>query len=485
MSQTLERLKAPIPDRIWMFCVMCGAGLFVAGFAPTALVLMYLAWNRRERLVNDLRSGLTRNERYIPGLILLAPPVASLMAGGTPPLDDLLRHVAAHTHGFNYQAIYIGLDPAFPQVSMWFGFEVIAGTLKQAIGYWPAVYVLQATCYALSAWLAAAIAFRLIPVATPARTAWVAILVTALLVSGLIQRASLARPEAFLAVWAISALVLKPYQWLGLGLILMPAYWLSIIYLPAVLLLNASIRTKALIGAVLAATFLMFWASYAGQEWSNFFLLLAKWSSARLAPPGELLPIQAALFNPIFLLAIGAAIFKGRSASWDRSDLAILLVIGWFLLPGQVRYVGIIGPLLIILAARKIPLEALTPTIRALCYLLCASLLYGAAPTNKHQDLPSFSIPPGSSLLTEFDVPTYLMPSLNPGIKTTPAMDLGAVIKELQVASLALSGVGTLDCEILRKHRISHVIERSLKTHPACLQNPEFHSNWRMWHVHP
>lgn len=485
MNQALERLMAPIPDRIWMIAVMCGAGLFVAGFAPTAILLMYLAWNRRERLVSDLRYGLVKNERFIPCLLLLAPPSASLIAGGTPPLDDLLRHVAAHAHGYDYQAIYLGLDPAFPHVSMWFGFEVIAGNINQAIGYWPTVYLIQATCYALSALLAAAIAFRYLPVNTPSRSAWVAIFITAILLAGLIQRATLARPEAFLAVWAISALVLKPYQWLGLGLLLMPAYWLSIIYLPAVLLLKASIRAKTLICVVLAATFLTFWLIYAGKEWANFFLLLAKWSSARLAPPGELLPIQAALFNPIFLLAIGATIFKGRAASWDRSDLAILLVIGWFLLPGQVRYVGVIGPLLIVLAAKKIPAKALSPTIRTLCYMLCAFLLYGAAPSNKHQDLPNFTIPPGSSLLTEFDVATYLMPSLNPGIRTSPAMDLGSVTPELQAASLALSGVGDLDCDTLRIHGISHVIERSLTAHPSCLRNPEFHSNWRMWHVLP
>lgn len=307
--------------------------------------------------------------------------------------------------------------------------------------------------------------------------------ITAFLLSGLLQRATLARPEAFLSVWAISALVIRPAAWLVLGVLLMPAYWLSIIYLPAVILLQASRTNKAVIAVVISMTFFTFWGAYAGREWIEFFGLLAQWTHSRLASPGEGLPIQAALFNPIFIAAIGAALLRGRDSVWTRQDMACLAVMAWFLLPGQVRYIGTVGPLLIAIALPKIPLTKLSATVKVVVFAVCCMVLQSNAPSSTHAQLPDFEIPSSARLLTEFDVPTYLLPSINGGVKTAPAMEFGAVEEGIQRASLALSGQGELDCLVILDHQISHVIERHLKVAPHCLANPTFKNEWRLWHV--
>lgn len=487
----LERLKqwvmTPLPDRLWMAHVAIAACLTVAGIAPFLLVLLLLAWNRRERLAVDLRDAVDRHERWFPIAITLIVPALALYRGGFPPQDDLLRHVAAASIEYDYRQLYIGLDPSFPQSSMWFGFEVAAGWLAGSIGYWPAVYTIQGLCYALAAMLAIVLARKLIHADQESKATWMTVAVTALLLGGLLQRSLLARPEAFMALWGISAVVLRPAAWVGIGLLLMPAYWLSAVYLPCSLLLRASGKTRLAAAAALAAVYVVFWAVYAGTDWMQFAksLLLMLDSRVEHAAPGEALPIQAALLNPIFVLAIGAALLRGRNTAWRHADLLCVLVIAWFLLPGQIRYIGIVGVLLIILAIPRIPTQRLPLSGRLAVPVICALLVAANAPAVRHGDLPTFELAPGSRLLTEFDAPTYLLPAINPGIRSAPAMDMGAVDPRLQMASLALSGWGRLDCRTLHAFGITHVVESRMATSPDCLESPVFKPGtpWRMWHV--
>lgn len=489
MMKTLKDLdfSRPIEHRLWMVLMLLATSVLVAGFAPALIAILALAYNQRERLSEEIRVYLSLPRKAITAALILIIPLIVISHGGNPPFDDLLRHVASWQHGYDYRDLYAGLDPRFPAQSMWIGFEWATGKLHEAFGYWPAIYIVQATAYTLTVWLAFALAKKFIPETAPSRDYWVYAVVILLLCAGMIQRAYLARPEVFLALWGMSALVMPAGRWAVIGAILMPSYWLSIIYLPTVLLLKETLRVRIAIGVLLAALFLVFWLSYAGIEWANFFLLVKDWSATRLLCPGEGNPIQASLFNPIFILATGLFLFRSRGFK-PLKNIPLLLVICWFLLPSQVRYLGIVAPLILVVLISTYDYHRLSTTAKALGLFLAALLLIDAAPSKSRAQatIPVITFPENSKLLSEFDVPVYFLPTINPTLQVAPSMEVGSVKPKIQSAILALSGAPhPLRCETLKAEGFTHVIERHLAKAPPCLSLFTTHNEWRVWHVKP
>lgn len=484
----LERFNyaEPLAHRLWMVAMLIALGIFTAGFAPAIIPILGLAYNQRKRLSEEIKNYLNEPRWPITAVLIVIIPLIALSHGGNPPHDDLLRHVASWRHGYNYNELYVGFDPRFPVASMWIGFEWVAGLFDYFIGYWPTVYLIQFLAYSLSVWLSFAIAQRFIPDNAPSRHYWVLAVVTMLLCAGLVQRASLARPEAFLALWALSAMVMPAGRWFLIGLFLMPSYWLAGIYLPAALLLRTRFATQFYIGLALGIYFLGFWWLYSGSGWLDFFRLIHDWTSTRLINPGESNPIQAAIFNPLFILAVALFLFRSTKPSLSQT-WPFLVVAAWFLLPAQVRYLGAVGPLLLVILISGYKYHALNTASKALGLLVMAMLLIDAAPpSDKAQGtLPDITLPDNSRLLTEFDVPVYYLPTVHKGLRVAPAMDVGAVKRPIQEGTLALSGKGELNCKMLRDEGFTHVLERHLLKAPECISYAQATNGWRLWNVNP
>lgn len=486
MNRQFARIKVLLATpRGWMAAVS-GALIVSLKFAPALIVVVTLFWMQRERIGQESMAKAARDYRWpIIGFLLLWPLVCAL-GGGLAPLDDAFRHVTAYLNGYDYTDLYIHLDPRFPHKSMWIGYEYIGGHLHRLLGLKGAVLSLQAFFYACAAYCLWRIAKVLVPDREDAWT-WRLLLVAVMLLSGLLFRLSLARPEALLAIWALSAIWMRPALWLGIGLVLQPMYWLAVIYAPAALLLKASLRSRVIIGAIIVAAGLGFWFWYAGRDWMTFFGLLGEWLKNRLGTVTENEPIQSQLFHPTVLATLIVLCWKGRPQL--VRDWPMLATLAWFLLPGQVRYMAVVAPLLFAFAVRAVPLPTLTARGRIVVWAVVAALSLSVLLSDRFKisyegKLPHFKhLPADARLLTTFNEAAFVVPAEHPGVKSAPPMELGATSKPVQKLVAALHGSHDLDCASLRQLGFTHVVENELQATAECLELVEIQNIWRLWRV--
>lgn len=457
--------------------------------APLLLVL-WLSPRIRGLALETVDSGLRERDGLLLRILVVAAPLAYYMLYSPYPPDDLLRDMTANLHQFDYRNLYWG-SPRLMRgdISYWFSRAVdwLPRVLPQQYAYLPVCYALEAG-WALVIPLTLRKAFLHRNPDLPPAQLWALVAVLSVLVwaqLGFVSRIVQARPENFGALLALSAFLVEgvwgELAWGAAMLAFIPMYWLSGIYIPAVLLLRRSGARRAAWFLVLAGAFAAFWMSGAGGHWWHWFFGMRVAIAHRMAPVAEDLPLRQVLFTPwIYLFAIFAMVFWRRpgerqgelptakahafavgSASIS-TQVVVFGLLCWFALPDMLRYVDDLAPLLAVwLALNSSPARlrwADTAVFRLLAFCLVLFMAGGLVPHTGN--LPRLEIPgakPGARVLTSFGPAEYVALYENPQLRFTPAMELGYTRRALQTLSLDLN-TGKATCAALHRYRVSWVV---------------------------
>lgn len=457
------------------------AGKSLSGVWPFAL----LVWANRRRFLTTLGGLVDRNAWVV---VALALAVVAARAAWPPPAapDDLLRHIAVAFWPDGYAGMYVG--SSLPPVNLYPLFDAAVGAIARATSPQAAMWIAQAVAFVLFVGVLLVAARRIVAGHPDAPFLLLAVLICT--TGSMLPRLLLARPEMFLTIWAISAaLVRAPVHavgWVVAGAVLNATYWLAPIYFPAVLLFEASRRVRLAAFAALCGSWIALWLWIAGDElvpamlWQ--FRSMASWV------PGLRVDENIGIFNalsvPLFWPLLVGALWAASRGDGRRSLLWVAL---WFAASNQIRYIGVIAPLLALYVASAVPRRVFLGSVPARLVALSTGLVLAAAPVaplTRYRDLPRMQLPAGAVVFTHFDQATYSLPFHNPGrIRIAPSFALGALDRELQVALRELLS-GRLDCALLRRHGFTHVVERSmLGEPPPCLELVSVEGPRRLWRI--
>ena len=453
-------------------------------FAPVFVLFICGLMVRRDALLAGWSIFTAAKMVWLPLVPLLIYPIVSLSYGGIPPGDDLLRHVTSWRHDYDYNNIYYNLREVIPHTSMWIAFEILAGRLDRSFGFWGAIFIIQTASYLCCAFICYKLAKFSLSGQPKSSSIEITIVVSLILLSGIFGRSMSARPEVFLTFWALSAFFVSARWWFFWGIFLMPAYWLSFIYIPAALLLRGGTKEKAISAALLFLLFAMFWSTYSGIEWVNNIVSAYTYSVGRLVPPGESGGVVYAFFSWLFILVLSSLVLYGKKSKFF-DNLPIIIVIIWFMLPGQVRYIGILGPLVVVFVVRMLPNLNFDKSKAALAFLFSLSAIFISMPGENERlsNMPMFKLPPSAVVLTQFTVLAYSLPAMNPGIKISPGMEFGAFKPEVQKLIFDMENGSAPSCDRIKSLGYTHLIESSLGQISPCLRLIEINGFWRMWRV--
>jgi len=474
------------PQRLAVLALFALAGLLLAAHRLEAVLpIALLVWSNQERFIVTMSDVLRRR----PWLVVAAPLAAmgGRIAWPAPAAhDDLLRHIVSSFWPGGYRDMYV--HTSLPPNDLYPTFDRLVGILAQQVGPVTTMWIVQGIAWLAFITVFAVAAFRLVP-RSDDRPFWVGGALI-LVVSTVAIRLSLGRPEVFMGIWAISAILPRDRAgiavWAGVGIALSTGYWLAPVYFPAVLLLVTSARSRALLFAGMCASWVGLWIVLTGSD----PLEALRWGAEALRHRAEdvmveeNLSILNLLSMPGFIAIAGAAIWAVRRA---QGNIRLLLLAGYFLLSNQGRYVLPVAPLLALFALSAVGQQwrSLTPSLRIGTFV--ASILLGAAvvtPVPRLHELPRFELPPGSVVLTAFSPATYAIPFFNPGsVRVAPAFEIGAAEPWLQSLIVEMAR-GEFDCRALGRGAFTHVVERELRVPaPACLDLMAVDGAWRLWRV--
>lgn len=474
------------PQRLAVFSLILLAGLiFALKRIEGALPIAILVWANHERFFHSMSERLRRRPWLVfaPALIAMGARV-----GWPAPAahDDLLRHIVASFWPAGYPDMYV--HASLPPNELYPSFDGILGMVAHQIGPLSTMWFVQAVAWASFVAVFVAAAFRLMPKSDD-RNFWILALLL-LTVSTVAIRLSLGRPEVFMAIWSLAALLpatrVGVALWVFAGLVLGSGYWLAPVYFPAALLLPIGIRSRVLVVIAMGTCWVAVWYAITGANPLDAiaWLMGALQARAEDISVGENASVINLVSLPGFVALLGGAAW---AVSRSNGDLRLLGLAGYFLLSDQARYVIPASPLiaLYVLSAISQCRVALTPPIRV--GVLAGSILLAPAAVSsvpRLHEMPAFRLPHGSVVLTGFDLATYAIPFYNPGnVRVAPAFEVGAADLWLQ-ALIGRMARGEFDCAALQGRGFTHVVEKSLKAPvPGCLQLLAVNGDWRLWRV--
>lgn len=480
-----------LPRVLAVALLLLGAWLLARG-APTgsalgALPLLLLVWANHPRFSQTLIGLVERG----PWLVL-AVPLAALAIRAAHPApwasDDLLRHLAQAFWPDGYRDMY--LHTSLPPVDLYPAFDWLAGGLARSLGPYPAMWTMQALAWIAFVAVFVAAARRMLGGASDARAQTVTLVALTVVLVVMSQRLFLARPEVFLTIWAIAALIPASVSgaiaWVVAGLLLASGYWLSALYFPAAVALALAWRARAIAFAALCVGWAAMWWWLADGE----PLAAMSWTLEQVAnrvegmTVSENRPILNLMFAPAMLALIVASALAWRVHGTNRTVLALAVL---FVATAQARYGTVVAPLLalFVLSAFRGGAPALpagAPIVAALFASVVFAQLANGFPRMAAQ--PRFELPRGAVVLTAFDAASYATLIENPGrVRVAPAFEIGASTLPLQRLVLGLA-LGRLDCSTVRSLGFTHVIEQSLRGDPPqCLSLRATRAGWRLWAV--
>lgn len=469
-------------------------GLFAAGAVMLAnksysgaLPFLLLAWANHRRFFATVIGLLDRRPALVVGVplfvifakCLIDPPAAA---------DDLLRHIAVNFWPNGYRDMYA--HTSLPPAELYPAFDRFVGMLARSFGMAPAMWIMQALAAAifLAAFIGAA---RKILKDRADWSYWVLLILLPVL-TVMMLRLFLARPEIFMTAWAIAALLpagpVAIGAWVLGGLALGSGYWLAPIYFPAVVLLPLSWRARILLFLGLSVAWLLMWAVLAqGQLVST---LLWAFQAVASREPGlgvsENQSILGVLFSLPMLMLLAGAFWAARRGG----DTRLLWLAGFFALSNQARYGTVIAPLLALcfLGAAAGLRFTWAPWQRGLAVVLGLSVASALADSEevvpKYAMLPGFDLPEGAVVLTGFTAATYSTLFFNPGaVRISPAFEIGASEKGVQQLVVGMAR-GKVDCAAAMRYGFTHVIENTLAGNPPdCLRLTQTLRDYRLWTV--
>lgn len=428
-------------------------------------------------------SSLTGDSGAVGAALAVALLIAFCCMNPPGAGDDVLRDIASSAYQFDYHRMYPGAD--IQKYDAYIGFDYLLSVLEKVIGPQGALHVVQGCCAAAFMGLFVLLARKS---STQLRAEHYA-LMALVFATPLSSRIFLARPEVLLTVWGLyGALVttrLRAALWVVAGAFLVTGYWLAALYFPFALLLNLRFRTKVALGVLLLVWNGIFWHLASHGTYLESLSLLSSWPKHRVMPILETGNCLQLLLNPYFLALTLLAGMACTSRKLGRADVHVLVLIGYFLLSGMVRYVAVWAGLLFMLVlpwleSRRV--ENLWLRAGLLFFpIYCASTAFGNAIPMSH--LPSFPLPKNAYVLTAMDISTFSTPFFNPGtVRVAPSMELGANTLPVQNLAAELTN-GRLNCARLLEQPFTHVIEDRLQSMPACLKLVAIKGSWREWEV--
>lgn len=429
-------------------------------------------------------------ERYQLLLAIILPAMVLLgiaVAIGPMASDDLLRDLIIGQHyEYDYSKLYPISD--LPPFDMWWGFDHALSWMQTFVSAKVAMWLLQAAIYAGMTFIVARAVMSILA-ERPDRVYWAGIAV-AITIYLSIGRIALARPEIILTVWALTAVLVRSKfgiaAWVMGGIALCSTYWLAFLYFASVLL-QTGWRQKVAVFAVLAASHLTFWAGMFGIEYFKALDWLPQVLENQIAVVSENTGLEALIGSPL-ILGMVSLVAIGLFVQPRRDFLTYAAVLGFFLASNQVRYIGMIAPLLVLLTfmlwQHKLPNLRTGGMLAAAC--LCFFMQFETAKSIPSiKQAPHFQLPLSARVMTAYDLATYAVPFDNPGIQIEPSYAFGAAPKDIQQLALDIGGKGGQpSCNVLLKHGFTHVVEQTMTGDiPACLELAEVNKKWRLWHV--
>lgn len=466
---------------------MVGTWLVFAGRPEGLLAFVPIVASNPSRWTRLLSEPLQRWPVLAVALPVLV--VAITLIGIEPfPVDDLLRHVARSAWANGYADMYV--HTSVPPVDLYPAFDRAAGALAVAIGPMGAIWAIQGLSWGLFTLVFVLVARRCLG-ASP-DWAFMAAGALLLVLSGLAFRLTLGRPEMFLSIWGLSALLVRgragTAAWAASGLAIGTGYWLSPIYFVFAGVLPGSLRRRAALFVGMCAAWLALWLAITGDWRLDGYLWAAQVLRSRHPEISvtENASIVGSLGLPWML-----ALVLGVAWAWKRpgTDARLLGLAAFFALSNQIRYLSPIAPLLAFYVlgglGRAMPPLSARQRIAALAALVfSAPTVAGSLP--RLEQLPRFVLPSGSVVFTDFGPATYATLFFNAGkARVTPGFEIGAASPRVQQL---VAGVrhGRIDCPALQSLGFSHFVDDSLEGRPApCLELVEVQQNWRLWRVLP
>lgn len=458
------------------------AGLVIMtkwAIAPVILVLI-LSKSTRQYVREAVYSGLKERDALLIKIMVFATPVIFYVMASPAPPDDLLREMTAFLHQFDYRNLYWGSprlrngDTSY--IWSW-GLQWLYRYLPLNEAYLPVQYGL------LLGWvvvvpLAFAKAIRKAAPELESLGVWVTVAFAVSLLwilPGFTSRIIQARPENLGALLSMAGFLVSGIAGWIIYTILMsafiPMYWLSLVYTPSILLSEIKNRWKLISLAVFAAIFLGYWASGFQINWFAWFFGMPVAIAHRVVGVSENNPLWMDLRCVSMWVLLGFLFYAISVTKISlKKVLALVLLIVWFVLPDMVRYIDDLGPLIILLILRLLPMEFYKNTLRfpfvsssvlALFFLLPTSITLSPLP-----NLKIIGAHPEQRVLTTLGPEEYFGLYENPELKFAPACELGYTRRAIQSLGIDLRKQPKHHandyCTLLHRYHISWVLESNV-----------------------
>jgi len=495
--QDIKQFSQRDPVRATILALGIAFGILMVNEILGLVLGLAIAWWQREQIIEKLDPFL---DKY-PWWIMLVMPMAVLaFAFQSPPsaVDDLLRHIVAYEYNYDYTQMMPHAD--LYHWSFWIGFDWLLGVFGR-IGVLPqyVMWGVQLTALLAFTVVMCKAGCRVLPDDMAKAEKWYWKLgVFWLVLPMVIGRIGLGRPEIFMAIWVIAALVPKSrWQiavWASAGLALFTGYWLAFLYIPAVMMLRGvSIQGRVALGVLLGLAHLVFWEVYSQGEYLHALLWLQKIvSHETVIKTAEISSMAAALMSPIFGLGLCLSIAGYVSA--DKKTRCKVLWVGVLLMmymaTNQIRYIGLVAPLmglfLLYLYSEKMPKHLHYEAKLLMVGVALFGALNAVKGVSRYCEIPTFNLPEHAKVMTPFSWATYAVPfyNANKHVQVAPSMAIASSDHDIQVLAKNIN-MGNIDCQALRKYQFTHLVEQNLITQsiPECLQLEQTKRAWQLWSV--
>ncbi|UCE30172.1 MAG: hypothetical protein JSW68_08695 [Burkholderiales bacterium] len=465
--------------------ILAGGALLAFGRVEGAIPFIVLIAASHERFFERMADRFSRRPwlLFTPALVIMA---VQLAYPAPAAIDDLLRHIASGFYPGGYRDMYVYSN--LPQAGLYPAFDWMAGGLGRLLQPLPALWTIQGLAWSSFVVVFLLAAHRVLP-AGEDRAFWL-LGALVLVVSALVVRLSLARPEIFMTVWALTALLARGRLgialWCATGLLMGTGYWLAPLYFVTAVLLPGALRTRLACGAVLTAAWVLGWQAVTGVwPWQNLQWL---WDVMRARDArfnvGENMSVINLLAMPEMLVLIVPAIWTLARRGGNGWLLALAV---FYALSNQARYVGMIAPLLALyilsaLTETRLPWR---PPTRFVALIASMVLTVDAMTYVPRLDqLPRLGLPDGAVMLSGFNSAAFAAPFFNPGtVRLSPPMEVGAAEPWVQQIIGDLHD-GRFDCKSVEGRAFTHLVEFSLRgSPPPCLELVETDGGWRLWKI--
>lgn len=462
--------------------------IFLLGVAAVAVIFRDSLWEGFSVLFER------QNASWVP-ILFFVPLCLHLFGkqGGLPfaAPDDLMRHLTAYQAGFDYSSRFVHQAIVLPENrSLWFGYEWIAGRLHAWVGGALAAFMLIAACIGL-VYVVTRAAFARAAAGHPEQVLIVAAAMVLFVAHFTVNRALLGRPEIIVSMVGLSACVLRARTWVVLMSLSAPLYWLTPIFVPFALLLPGGWRLRLVSGFVVGVMSAGFWLGYMGWDWLELIRKTSDAASSRLISPTEGGPIVTALLQPHIGLPLLIALAVIRASSWKRL-IAPVLLIGWFFLPDQSRYLGsVLLPLAGVIFVMEVSGREFSLTSSQRAWIVAGLLLIASGsllerPDNRLWNKPHLKSLSGDEvLLLPFDESAFFLMYRHPKTQMWPSMEFGYSTQAMQRFYVQIKENRTVDCAKLNSLEFTHFLDHGIiaGTVPKCLIPQEKYLHWTLFRI--